>query len=114
MTQLCVAIFVTDPARVQRDTALAAEAGADVVELRIDELTDEAAAKAAVAASALPCIVTCRPTWEGGQSDLPDEDRIALLEATATGDARYVDLELKTLPKLTGDIARRQLVVSSH
>jgi 3-dehydroquinate dehydratase/shikimate dehydrogenase len=99
---------------VQRDTALAAEAGADLVELRIDELTDADAVKAAVAASALPCIVTCRPTWEGGQSELPDDARIALLDAAATGDARYVDLELKTLPKLTSDVAWRQLIVSSH
>jgi 3-dehydroquinate dehydratase/shikimate dehydrogenase len=114
MTQLCVAIFVTDPARVQRDTALAAEAGADLVELRIDELIDQAAVKAAVAASALPCVVTCRPTWEGGQSELPDDARIALLDAAATGNARYIDLELKTLPKLASDLAWRQFIVSSH
>ena len=40
MTRLCVAIFATDPQQVKRDTVVAAELGADLVELRLDGLTD--------------------------------------------------------------------------
>jgi hypothetical protein len=44
MTYLCIAIFVSDEAQARRDIAVAAEAGADMVELRIDEVADAATA----------------------------------------------------------------------
>ena len=89
MTLLCVPIFFQDLAQAQRDVALAAEAGADVVELRLDRLTQGIA----LPQYPVPVIVTCRPEWEGGESTLPDGERIALLEA-ASANARYADLEL--------------------
>ena len=46
MTLLCVAIFLRDDAQARRDIALAAEAGADIVELRIDALTAHMEARA--------------------------------------------------------------------
>ena len=92
MTRLCVALFVRDAAQVRRDSAVAAEAGADLVELRIDQLTDAADVVAAVKASALPCIVTCRPVTEGGHSRLSPEHRLRLLLAAES--ANYLDIEL--------------------
>jgi 3-dehydroquinate dehydratase/shikimate dehydrogenase len=116
MTRLCVAIFVTDVARARRDIAVAAETGADMVELRIDEFTDGDALAELLKASTLPCIVTCRPTWEGGRSEMDDEDRVAMLEKASTAGAACVDVELETTRRIK-DIRARipgQLIVSSH
>lgn len=117
MTHLCVAIFVKDFGQTQRDVALAAEAGADLVELRIDHLTDPAVVRGAVSVSSLPCIVTCRPTWEGGHSELLDEDRVALLAAARDlRPARYIDLELETYRRARGNVppGEARLILSSH
>jgi 3-dehydroquinate dehydratase/shikimate dehydrogenase len=104
MTYLCVPIFVRDAEQTRRDVALAAEAGAEMVELRIDhlgnkdELTDTIAEQIAgiLAASTLPAIVTCRPTWEGGYSELPDGARLRFLRTASDQGAAYVDIELKS------------------
>src|SRR6266850_5302212 len=118
MTDLCVAIFVEDAAQVKRDVAKAAEAGADLVELRVDRLTDEEQAQEIVAESLLPYIVTCRPLWEGGDSRMEEHARVSLLEHAGES-AAYVDLELQTDPadsmfiKMPRD-SRPGLIVSSH
>jgi 3-dehydroquinate dehydratase/shikimate dehydrogenase len=101
MTDLCVAIFVEDAPQVKRDVAKAAEAGADLVELRLDRVADRGIAQASVEQSFLPCIITCRPKWEGGESGRSDTDRIDLLEFCAVANTRYVDLELETCRRTT-------------
>lgn len=111
MTLLCVPIFVNDLEQAARDVVLAAEAGADVVELRLDRLTGATA----LPAYSIPTIVTCRPDWEGGESKLSDEERIALLEG-ASVHAQFADIELATLrrrPNARTFLARR-LIVSTH
>jgi 3-dehydroquinate dehydratase/shikimate dehydrogenase len=112
MTLLCVPIFVHDAAQARRDAILAAEAGADIVELRIDELTEPIS----VADFPLPCIVTNRPHWEGGRCELPDEQRIEILAKTAASGGAYVDIELQTLRKMPGVESKfdRPLIVSAH
>ncbi len=97
MTKLCVAIYADEVEQVRREVAAAAEAGADLVELRVDHLTDAEQVRQLIRAATLPVIVTCRPTWEGGNCTLPETDRLALL-ASAAHDAAYVDVELKALP----------------
>jgi 3-dehydroquinate dehydratase/shikimate dehydrogenase len=111
MTLLCVPIFFESHEQAARDVALAAEAGADVVELRLDRLTQGIA----LPQYPVPVIVTCRPEWEGGESTLPDGERIALLEA-ASANARYADLELATYrrhPDARTFLAQR-LILSAH
>jgi len=44
----------------------------------------------------LPAIVTCRPTWEGGLSELDDPARATCLATGIRGGAKYADVELKT------------------
>src|SRR5213078_14823 len=87
-------IFVEDTAQVKRDVATAAEAGADLVELRLDRITNQPMAINIV--DILPCILTCRPTWEGGESRFSDEERLAILSHFALRKASYIDLELET------------------
>ena len=131
MTLLCVPIFVESVDQARRDAAQAAEAGADIVELRIDTFTEPAGAIPARnskadeirqllgAAGLPPSIVTCRPTWEGGNSELPEDERLALFFELAESDAQYLDMEWKALPaasQITGipQDSRPRLIVSSH
>ena len=96
MTFLCVAIFVKDLDRARGDMARAAEAGADLIELRVDHLADASSLAAILAACPVPAVVTCRPVWEGGYSELEDADRLSLLAAAAESGASYLDVELET------------------
>jgi len=111
MTRLCVAIFVTDELQAKRDMALAAEHGADLVELRIDTYSGDPLKL--VQHAPLQTIVTCRPVWEGGQS--PDSDEVRVQKLREAHACTYVDLELKTFQKLLlggGDF--RRVIFSSH
>lgn len=114
MTRLCVAIFVTDVEGAKRDIARAAEGGADLVELRVDSMTDANEVARVARESILPCVVTCRPTWEGGQSELGDDQRVEILEAATLGNVRYVDVELETLRHGVERPSGAQVIVSSH
>ena len=122
MTQLCAAIFVNDLAQARRDVATAAEAGADLVELRIDTLGDKEPIRELLRGMSLPAIVTCRPTWEGGLCELPEPERLELLDVAAASGASYVDIELEAfrrVPEIRERAAtprdrRPGLIVSSH
>jgi 3-dehydroquinate dehydratase/shikimate dehydrogenase len=106
---VCVPITVHEEAAALRDADLAKNAGADLVEFRIDEFfsgsgdeREEKTILRLVAQSPLPCIITCRAASEGGQYDGDDTDRISLYErlGTASGKGehppRYIDCELAT------------------
>ncbi len=110
MTLICVPIMVEDHRKALRDATLAAEHGADLVEYRVDvffedkdESTDLLQDRIdrvldLVEVSPLPCIVTCRPHWEGGEYHGDDDERIALYEALGTSESppAYIDVELAT------------------
>ena len=102
-TLICVSIMVDDDEAALRDADEAKRAGADLVEWRVDEVfhgegDDHGTQRVdrLVAQSPLPCIVTCRPTWEGGSYDGDDAARVALFERLGTSDnpPRYIDVEL--------------------
>lgn len=101
-TLICAPIMVHDAGVALRLAGEAKSLGADLVEYRVDELlsgddpSEPAQIVALVADSPLPCIVTCRPTWEGGACDASDSERVSLFEALATSDRppRYIDVEL--------------------
>ena len=113
MTRLCVAIFVTDEAQARRDAALAAERGADLVELRLDGYDGDGCQLAERVG--VRSILTDRPTWEGGHSTRPDVDRVAGLCCPASLVAPYVDLELETYRRLQFDPSvLRPLILSAH
>ena len=74
--------------RAARDAAH----GADLVEMRLDSVRDPDVA-AALAGRRCPVLVTCRPTWEGGQFDGTEEERHRLLHQAFELGAEWVDLE---------------------
>jgi len=102
--------MVEEHASAIRDATLAAEHGADLVELRIDVFFEDKEDStdllqdridrvlALVKASPLPCIVTCRPHWEGGEYYGDDDERVSMYEALGTSDhpPAYIDVELAT------------------
>jgi 3-dehydroquinate dehydratase/shikimate dehydrogenase len=98
MTHLTVPLVVHELDTALAQAARAAEAGADLVEYRIDSFLEPEAVQALVARSPLPCLVTCRPTWEGGDYDGDETDRISLLEHAGLGrdgiTPAYLDVEL--------------------
>jgi 3-dehydroquinate dehydratase/shikimate dehydrogenase len=126
VTYLCVPIFVTDDlAKSGRDIATAIEAGAEMIELRIDRLEDTEYFEPLLLHQPIPMIVTCRPTWEGGQSELRDDTRLPLLAFAAEANPQnFIDIELKSirghehiavglLREFTTDV-RGGLIVSYH
>lgn len=114
MTALCVAIFVDDVAAGKRDIARAAEAGADLVELRIDRMTEPHLVRELAESCILPAIVTCRARWEGGESDLSDDKRLLLLEAACHGKVRYIDVELEAVRRGSDLPVGRPVICSFH
>ena len=111
-TRLCVTLTAETTAELRRKRDEVA--GADLVELRLDTVSDPDAA-GALAGRKLPVIVTCRPTWEGGQfKGSEDERRQILQEALARG-AEYVDIEWKAnFTDLISSTSGRRIVLSSH
>ena len=74
----------------------ACDQGAEMIEWRFDLVAKElSSCSALVSESPLPCIVTCRPVWEGGEFEGSEEDRIEFLrEMIHGGEARYIDIEM--------------------
>lgn len=118
MTRLCVAIFVQSIEQATRDALIAAENGADLVELRIDTFTDLVQIQLLIAAIALPKIVTCRPTWEGGRCTLDEPARRQLLSDIAATEGVVIDIELAADPVLNpaspNTEPRLRQIASSH
>jgi 3-dehydroquinate dehydratase/shikimate dehydrogenase len=97
MTHLCVPIFVHSLEQAWRDAALAGEAGAELVEYRVDYFAEPEQVPGLVRRSPLPCIVTCRSPGEGGEvAELTDDQRIEVLNSAVTANPAYIDVELET------------------
>ena len=114
MTHLCVAIFVSDVAQAKRDIAAAVEAGADMVELRMDSFEDPIEISSLLQMTEF--VVTCRPTWEGGNAEIDDVERVRRLELATAFGTPYVDIELETMRRVPNirTLIPRSLIVSAH
>jgi 3-dehydroquinate dehydratase/shikimate dehydrogenase len=95
MAALCevVAVPTMEALRAGRDAA--AQAGADVVELRLD-LVDRPDVAGALQGRPRPVIVTCRAAWEGGHFKGSEEERQRILREALDLGAEFVDIEHKT------------------
>jgi 3-dehydroquinate dehydratase/shikimate dehydrogenase len=108
-----VAAPTTAELRRRRDAA--ADAGADLVELRLDSVSDPDPA-AALAGRTAPAIVTCRPTWEGGAYQDSEAERRRILECALQEGAEYVDVEFKAAfaAQLIASTGGSRVVLSTH
>ncbi len=120
MTRLCVPIFVHTLEQARRDIARAIEAGADMVELRLDLVDDVRVATALQEAFAQTTFVlTKRAERQGGDSEQPDADRLPWL-LHARGDRQnWVDIEADSEPNVlqyafAEQGADRRTILSQH
>jgi 3-dehydroquinate dehydratase/shikimate dehydrogenase len=109
---LCVTVTGSTTAELRRQRDEVAEA--DLVELRLDTVSDPNVA-GALEGRRRPVIVTCRPTWEGGQFTGSEDERKRILgEALALG-AEYVDIEWNArFTDLLEQSGGRRVVLSYH
>ena len=116
MTKLAVPIMVISLEQAMSAAARAAELGADLVEFRIDRFTDHPDQLAQlIQRCTLPCIVTCRPTWEGGEYDGDEQTRISLFERLGleTQQPAYLDVELAAYQR-SANIRQKVGLVVDH
>src|SRR3954468_22248665 len=109
---LCVTVTAATTAelRQKRD----AVADADLIELRLDTVSDPSVA-GALAGRRRPAIVTCRPSWEGGQFKGSEEERKQILADALSLGAEYVDVEWRALfDDLIAQSGGRRIVLSTH
>jgi 3-dehydroquinate dehydratase/shikimate dehydrogenase len=105
-----VSAATTAELRQRRD----AVAAADLVELRLDSVSDPDVA-GALAGRRRPVILTCRPAWEGGKFTGSEEERKKLLTEAFVHGAEYVDVEWRAhFDDLVAREAGRRIVLSAH
>jgi 3-dehydroquinate dehydratase/shikimate dehydrogenase len=112
MSKLCVTVTADTTAelRRKRDDVV----GADLVELRLDTVSDPDVA-GALADRRTPVVVTCRPPWEGGRFKGSEEERKTILADALARGAEYVDIEWKAnFTDLVSSTGGRRVVLSSH
>lgn len=127
MTYLAVSISGKTTNEVRGQISRACEAGAEMLELRLDYLLGlEAETARGLVGEAkgrgLPVIATCRDKKEGGANDYPAKLRCAVLEAAAEAGADYIDCEYanfnnETKQRLCAALKARpgcKLILSAH
>ena len=89
--------------------------GADVVELRVDGLTNVGDAELGQLRGAIdrPVILTCRSRAQGGSFAGPESERLALLEYGASAGFDYIDVEIAALEKAFPK-GNAKLILSHH
>jgi 3-dehydroquinate dehydratase/shikimate dehydrogenase len=107
---MTVTAATTAELRQKRD----AVADADLIELRLDTVRDPSVA-GALAGRRRPVIVTCRPTWEGGEFTGSEEERKKILADALSLGAEYVDIEWRArFDDLIAQAGGRRIVLSTH
>src|SRR5436309_5212895 len=109
---LCVTILAPTMAELRRRRDEVEEA--DLVELRLDSVSDPNVA-GALAGRRRPVIITCRPTWEGGHFSGSEEERRKILAEALVLGAEYVDIEWRArFNDLIEQGGGRRVVLSFH
>jgi 3-dehydroquinate dehydratase/shikimate dehydrogenase len=121
-TLVCVPIMADDVAAALRDAEAARDLGADIVEFRVDrifqgegDVDGQRDVLRLPAQSPLPCIITCRPTYEGGEYDGDDAARISLFEALGASDTppAYIDVEYEVFRR-SANLRQKVLLSVDH
>src|SRR6187401_1276016 len=113
MAQLCITVIGKDRDAIRQARA-AAEATADLVELRLDSMTSPDP-DAALAHRRKPAIVTCRPLREGGMFDGSEEERLRILARAQALGAEFIDIEwdIRAVPFIAAR-GGKGVIVSRH
>jgi len=120
MTLIVGSLVERDEVGIASSSKLAFEQGGDLVECRLDHLTNlsRGAVEEVRRAALGPAISTLRSRSEGGRSGLRGPMRNALLHAQLKADFEYVDLELRNDRKFIDSLERdhwaSKIIVSTH
>jgi 3-dehydroquinate dehydratase / shikimate dehydrogenase len=116
MTRLCVPIFCRDSEQIRRDVARAIEAGADLIELRLDTYDDIDDTLLLFTQSDAKFILTRRPERQGGESEEDDESRYDMLFSHRSGNRNaLVDLEFDGRRTMEyNEMLNEAAIVSNH
>jgi 3-dehydroquinate dehydratase / shikimate dehydrogenase len=113
-TQPLLCVTVTAPTTAALREARDRVKHADLVELRLDTVSDPDVA-GALAGRRLPVILTCRAAWEGGSFKGSEDERRRLLEQAIDQGAEFVDIEWQArFEDLIARTSGRRIVLSSH
>ena len=93
MARIIASVFAESREQVVRKAAVAAMAGADWLELRLDRWPAGQDLAATIAAVRLPVLVACRPPEEGGHFRGTHGERRELLSAALEAGAQGIDVE---------------------
>lgn len=110
---ICVSIGNAVHEAILSEHRALAEQGADLVELRLDYLSDFPELGRLLKDRPTPTIVTCRRHEDGGRWQFAEEQRLSLLRSAIDQGVEYVDLE----KDVAGQIPRAgttQRIVSHH
>jgi 3-dehydroquinate dehydratase/shikimate dehydrogenase len=120
MSRLCVPIFVHSLDQARRDIARAIEAGADLIELRLDHVADVSVAiELQDAFPQSTFILTKRAARQGGDCEDSDADRLPWLLHARGDRANWVDIEADSEPNVlkyafAEQGADRRTILSQH
>jgi 3-dehydroquinate dehydratase-1 len=116
-TRICASILQEDPDKIIESAEKAISLGADLLEVRIDAITDPELGKVSEVVRKInyPLIATNRMIDEGGFFEGSEKMRIQLL-MEAVPYAEFVDIELQTKEKLRSKIIEvsRSTIISYH
>ncbi|MEZ5290235.1 MAG: type I 3-dehydroquinate dehydratase [Vicinamibacterales bacterium] len=109
----CICATVTGRTTAELRTRRDEVSGADMVELRLDGVRD-LDVDAALAGRRLPVVATCRPPWQGGAFEGPEDVRVRVLERAWDLGAEFVDVEDGAAEALVARSGGRRIVRSFH
>jgi 3-dehydroquinate dehydratase/shikimate dehydrogenase len=110
-TKIVQTVTAGDMAALRRERDAAVDA--DMVELRLDFVTDVDVA-GALRDRTKPVIVTCRAAWEGGKFEGPEERRRQLLQEAVALGAEFIDVERRAEWRPDLDKSKTGLILSDH
>jgi 3-dehydroquinate dehydratase/shikimate dehydrogenase len=110
---ICISIGGSTHKEVVSEHRDLAGQGAELVELRLDFLTDFPDLDRLVADRPTPVIVTCRRPGDGGHWRFSEERRLDLLQSAVDAGAEYVDLERDIARQVPRSSSTRR-IVSHH
>ncbi|KFK38074.1 hypothetical protein AALP_AA3G066400 [Arabis alpina] len=119
---ICAPVMSDSIEKMVIETCKAQELGADLVEIRLDSLKDVNPLedlKTIIQKSPLPTLFTYRPSWEGGQYEGDENERLDVLRLAMELGADYIDVELQVASEFIKSINGKKpesckVIVSSH
>ncbi|XP_031486136.1 bifunctional 3-dehydroquinate dehydratase/shikimate dehydrogenase, chloroplastic-like [Nymphaea colorata] len=111
MALLCVPLVASSVEKMLLDADRAKASGADVVELRLDCLKNFQPRQdlgVLLREKKLPTIVTYRPKWDGGRTEIDEQKRLDALRLAVELGSDYVDVELKVADEFIKSISEKR------